>query len=115
MNTEEAKEAIKQRSALAEHPFGTIKQTLGWSHFLVRGKEKVSGENALIMFTYNFKRMLNLIGIDLFRKLVIALKEGSIDAIREEIAAYITHLWRIGIKNMLKSLKILFPIRNLSF
>ena len=115
MNTKEAKEAIKQRSALAEHPFGTIKQTLGWSHFLVRGKEKVSGENALIMFTYNFKRMLNLIGIGLFRELIIAIREGSIDAIREEIKAYIAHLWCIWIKNMLESLKILFPIRNLSF
>jgi transposase len=115
MNTEEAKEAIKQRSALAEHPFGTIKQTLGWSHFLVRGKEKVSGENALIMFTYNFKRMLNLIGIDLFRRVLIALKEGNIDTIREEIAAYIAHLLFIWINIVLKYQKFLFLQKNPSF
>jgi len=48
-----------------EHPFGTIKRTLGWDHFLVRTKKKVLGENALIMFTYNFKRVLNFIGITL--------------------------------------------------
>jgi len=78
MQINRAKEIIKKRSSIVEHPFGTIKQTLGWTHFLVRGKEKVSGENALIMFTYNFRRLLNLIGIALFRKLLIALKDGNI-------------------------------------
>jgi len=115
MKTNEAKNILKQRGSIVEHPFGTIKQILGWSHFLVRGKEKVSGENALIMFTYNFKRMLNLIGIDLFRKLIIAIKEGDIESIREEIAAYIAHLCQIWMNNMLESWKILFPGRNLSF
>jgi hypothetical protein len=115
MKTDEAKKLVKQRGSIVEHPFGTIKQTLGWSHFLVRGKEKVSGENALIMFTYNFKRMINLIGIDLFRKLIIAIKEENIDAIREEIVAYIAHLWFIWMNIMLKFLKVLFPGRNLCF
>ncbi len=70
MNTSHAKKLIKKRGSIVEHPFGTIKQTLGWSHFLVRGIEKVSEENALITFTYNFRRLLNLIGITLFRKLI---------------------------------------------
>ena len=91
MKTDKAKKLIKQRGSIVEHPFGTIKQTLGWSHFLVRGKEKVSGENALIMFTYNFRRLLNLIGITLFRKLLIALKDGNIGDIKAEIVAYIAY------------------------
>ncbi len=66
MNTKEAKDIVKKRGSIAEHPFGTIKRTLGWDHFLVRSKKKVLGENALIMFTYNFRRLLNLIGITLF-------------------------------------------------
>ena len=41
------------------------------------------------MFTYNFKRLLNLIGIALFKKLCIAIKENDLSQIREEIAAYI--------------------------
>ena len=86
MQTDEAKAIMKQRGSIVEHIFGTIKQTLGWSHFLVRGKEKVSGENALIMFTYNFKRLLNLIGITLFRELIKAIKRGSIDDIKPKIA-----------------------------
>ena len=115
MKTNEAKNILKQRGSIVEHPFGTIKQTLGWSHFLVRGKEKVSGENALIMFTYNFKRMLNLIGINLFRKLIIAIQEGNIEAIKEEIVSYIAHLWFIWTNTMLEFLKILFLRKNLNF
>ena len=92
MQTRKAKNMIKQRAALAEHPFGTIKQKLGWSHFLVRGKTKVAGENALIMLTYNFRRLLNLIGINLFQKLIKASKSGNIEDIKQEIAEYIAVL-----------------------
>ncbi len=53
MQTESAKVISKRRGSIVEHPFGTIKRSLGWDHYLLRGKEKVSGENALIMFCYN--------------------------------------------------------------
>ena len=89
MQTKESREIIKKRSSIVEHPFGTIKRSLGWEHYLVRGKEKVSGENALIMFTYNFRRLLNLIGIVLFKKLMIAIKEGNLRIISKEIEEYI--------------------------
>jgi len=89
MATQEAKAIVKKRGSIVEHPFGTIKRTLGWDHFLMRTKKKVLGENALIMFTYNFKRLLNLIGIALFKKLCKAIKENDLTQIREEIALYI--------------------------
>jgi len=43
------------------------------------------------MFSYNFKRLLNLIGVALFRKLMIALKDGDLSKIKEEIALYIAY------------------------
>jgi transposase len=92
MQTDKAKVIIKKRGSIVEHPFGTIKRTLGWDHYLVRGKEKVSGENALIMFTYNFKRLINLIGVKLFQKLMIAIKENTLQDIIEEIAQYVAHV-----------------------
>ena len=95
MKTDSAKKIIKKRGSIVEHPFGTIKQTLGWSHFLVRGTEKVSGENALIMFTYNFRRLFNLIGIVLFRKLLITLKDGNMEEIKAEIVVYIALVFYI--------------------
>ncbi|MFK5881036.1 MAG: transposase [Sulfurospirillum sp.] len=51
MATPQAKKIVKLRSSIVKHPFGTIKRTLVWDHFLVRTKKKVLGENALIMFT----------------------------------------------------------------
>lgn len=93
MQTQEAKEIIKRRGCIVEHPFGTIKRNLGWTHFLVRGKEKVSGENALIMFTYNFKRLLNLIGIILFQKLINAVRNGDLRQIKEDIVEYILYFY----------------------
>jgi hypothetical protein len=89
LETPESKVLMRKRGSIVEHPFGTIKRNLGWDHFLVRSKKKVQGENALIMFTYNFKRLLNLIGIALFKKLLIALDNGDITQIREEIALHI--------------------------
>jgi len=89
LKTPEARALMKKRGSIVEHPFGTIKRSLGWDHFLVRSKKKVQGENALIMFTYNFKRLLNLIGIALFKKLMIAIRDGDLSSIREEIALYI--------------------------
>ncbi len=89
MATQQAKKIVKKRGSIVEHPFGTIKRTLGWDHFLVRSKKKVLGENALIMFTYNFRRLLNLIGIKLFKKLCLAIKNNNLSQIRGEIAAYI--------------------------
>ena len=86
MKTPEAKNFIKQRGAIVEHPFGTIKRSLGWDHFLVRGLEKVSGENSLIMFTYNFKRLLNILGITLFRELIKSIKIGDLEKIKPKIA-----------------------------
>jgi len=59
MNTKKAKDIVKKRGSIVEHPFGTIKRTLGWDHFLVRSKKKVLGENALIMFTSVQKTMLS--------------------------------------------------------
>ena len=77
-----------------EHPFGTIKRSLGWDHYLVRGKEKVSGaygfDWALIMFCYNFKRVLNMLGTMLFNKLLLAIKAGNIEAVMQEIKRHLS-------------------------
>jgi len=101
LKTPEAKALMKKRGSIVEHPFGTIKRNLGWDHFLVRSKKKVQGENALIMFTYNFKRLLNLIGIVLFKKLIVALKDGNLTQIREEMALHIVS-FRLYMPNLLQ-------------
>ncbi len=56
----------------------------------MRGKNKVAGEDALIMLT--FRRLLNLIGITLFQKLMKALKTGDLESIKQEIVEYLAVL-----------------------
>ena len=60
-------EKMRQRAGLCEHPFGTLKLWCGWTHFLMRGLEKVKAEMSLLMLSYNFKRVLSILSPALFR------------------------------------------------
>jgi hypothetical protein len=60
-------EKMRQRAALCEHPFGTLKLWCGWTHFLLRGLDKVRAEMNLMMWSYNFKRVLNILGLEAFQ------------------------------------------------
>lgn len=62
--------AQKRRKALVEHPYGTLKHNWGYDHFLLKGKEKVSGEMGLMLLAYNMKRTMNILGKAAVRKLV---------------------------------------------
>ena len=118
MQTQQAKDTVKKRGSIVEHPFGTIKRTLGWDHFLLRGKEKVSGENSLIMFSYNFKRLLNLIGISLFQQLMLVIKSNDakqIEQIKQDIMEYILFYCQyIANLSIILVSQSKFKIRNLS-
>src|ERR1700722_9972363 len=57
---------MRRRSAIVQHPFGTIKCRAGYRHFLVRGFNKVRGEWSLMALCYNFARVLNILGLQGF-------------------------------------------------
>jgi len=61
-----ADELMRRRSAIVEHPFGTLKCRAGYRHFLVRGFNKVRGEWSLMALCYNFTRVLNIMGFERF-------------------------------------------------
>ena len=63
---EGASELMRRRSAIVEHPFGTLKCRAGYRHFLVRGFDKVRGEWSLMALCYNFTRVLNILGFERF-------------------------------------------------
>lgn len=52
-----------KRQMIVEHPFGTIKRAMNCTHFLTRGLESVGTETALIMLSYNLKRVINILGV----------------------------------------------------
>lgn len=51
---------MDNRKCLSEHPFGTIKRSLGHYYFLLRGSVKVMAEMALYTLSYNLRRAINL-------------------------------------------------------
>lgn len=62
----DAGEIMRRRSAVVEHPFGTLKCRAGYRHFLLRGFDKIRGEWSLMALCYNFTRTLNIFGIQGF-------------------------------------------------
>ena len=53
-------EVYKQRRCIVEHPFWTIKRSLGYSFFHRRRQENVDAEVASMFIAYNFKRLLSM-------------------------------------------------------
>jgi transposase len=66
MQSADAGELMRRRSAIVEHPFGTLKCRAGYRHFLLRGLNKVRGEWSLMALCYNFTRVLNILGFERF-------------------------------------------------
>lgn len=63
-------ELYKKRKQLAEHPFGTIKRSFGFTYFLTRRTEGVRAESFMHFLVYNIKRVINTVGVE---KLIGAL------------------------------------------
>ena len=61
--TKEHMDLYKKRQMIVEHPFGTVKRSLGYSYFLTRGNGNVKAESFMHFFTYNFTRVLNIMDL----------------------------------------------------
>ncbi len=53
---------LRVRKRTVEHPFGTLKQWMGATHFLTRKLAGVSAEMSLNVLAYNLKRVMKIIG-----------------------------------------------------
>jgi len=60
---DEHPEKMRQRRQTVEHPFGTIKCWMGYTHFQMKTLKRVSTEMALHVLAYNLKRVMNILGI----------------------------------------------------
>ncbi len=76
LNNEEYKEKLEEnylkpenqdiyalRKQTVEHPFGHLKKNLGAHQFLLRGKEKVDAEIAILSTCFNLRRLMTIMGI----------------------------------------------------
>lgn len=60
LKTPKAREKIRKRKEVVEHPFGTIKLLMGKLNFLLIGQEKGQIEINLYSMAYNLKRLTNM-------------------------------------------------------
>ena len=57
-------ELMRVRRLTVEHPFGTIKSWMGWTHFLTKTLSRVRTEMSLHVLAYNLKRVMRILGIE---------------------------------------------------
>jgi transposase len=55
-------ESMRLRRQTVEHPFGTIKSWMGYTHFLTRRLPRVRTEMSLHVLAYNLKRVIKILG-----------------------------------------------------
>jgi hypothetical protein len=66
----------KQRRCIVEHPYGTIKRTMGYTYFLRKGLASVNAEAASIFIAYNIKRIINILTVPVLIKKFSQLSRG---------------------------------------
>ncbi|MQY78777.1 MAG: IS1182 family transposase [Bacteroidetes bacterium] len=90
-------EYYRQRQQVTEHMFGTLKRQRGFTHTLVRGKEKVLGEVGLMFIGYNLGRCISIIGT-----------ENLIKMLRESVMSVFLSLIRLILSNLRPAYRIEF-------
>ena len=68
----QAPDMMRVRKRTVEHPFGTLKQWMGSTHFLTRRLAGVSAEMSLNVLAYNMKRVMRIIGAEGLLKAIAA-------------------------------------------
>ena len=56
-------EKMRQRRETVEHPVGTIKYWMGYTHFQMKTLKRVGTEIALHVLAYNLTRVINIMGV----------------------------------------------------
>ncbi len=82
----------KQRQAIVEHPYGTIKRQWGFDHIMTKKyKHRAEADIGLIFIAYNLRRLMNILGTKMLKeylKLTICLFVNVLLNIRLEISRF---------------------------
>jgi transposase len=104
----------KQRQAIVEHPYGTIKRQWGFSYIMTKKYLKRAEADVGLIFTaYNLRRLINLIGFKKFSEYLkdaISLYINLLDKIRLKISRFkLFYILKIFSEhNKIQSLKIAY-------
>jgi transposase len=94
------KELYRQRQAIVEHPYGTIKRQWGFNYIMTKKSiKRASADVGLMFVAYNLRRIMNIIGQQKLKELFLEL----ISVFR----SYMNHYKRISQRNFFMLRKIL--------
>lgn len=63
---------LRKRNVVVEHPYGAVKRWHGAGYLLTKGKLKVAAEMGLSFLAYNFRRVVNLLGVNGIMEMIMA-------------------------------------------
>lgn len=63
---------LRKRNTVVEHPYGTVKRWHGAGYLLTKGKLKAAAEMGLSFLAYNFRRVVNLLGVNGIMEMIMA-------------------------------------------
>ena len=63
---------LRKRNTVVEHPYGTVKRWHGAGYLLTKGKRKTAAEMGLSFLAYNFRRVVNLLGVNGIMEMIMA-------------------------------------------
>ena len=62
---------LRKRNTVVEHPYGTVKRWYGAGYLLTKGKQKAAAEMGLSFLAYNFRRVVNLLGVNGLMEMIL--------------------------------------------
>lgn len=108
----------KQRQAIVEHPYGTIKRQWGFDHLMTKKTiSRASADVGLIMIAYNLRRLINTLSFRNLTKHLLMGKTFSL-VIFTQIACFLAVLKvffekaKVALKNTLPKLKVCMPTQK---
>lgn len=73
-NVESKPLVYKRRQAIVEHPYGTIKRQWGYTYISTKkGMERASADAGLMLVSYNLRRLINILDMNLLVKYLMVL------------------------------------------
>lgn len=63
---------LRKRNTVVEHPYGTVKRWHGAGYLLTKGKLRAAAEMGLSFLAYNFRRVVNLLGVNGIMEMIMA-------------------------------------------
>ena len=116
LRVENNKEYYRQRQAIVEHPYGTIKRQWGFSYIMTKKfKQRAEADVGLIFTAYNLRRLINIIGIDIlmeYLKRFILLISSYLHRYRLKLSQYEQLGFLICFSNYDKSKVLKMPYAN---